>query len=115
MTAEEYWEGDNTLPYFYRKAYKLRVKNKRDENNFNAWLQGQYMLDAIAACFTKSGKYPEKPYEFESKMPELKTEAEEQEFMRQAAEGFAAFVFAKNKERKRKQGLTENNNNLQNK
>lgn len=110
MSAEEYWEGDNTLPLFYRKAYKLKVKNEREEKNFFAWLQGRYIADAISTCFSRGASYPKEPYELESKDLKPKTEAEEKEIVRNAAEGFAAFVMAKNKERQRKQEAKEKEN-----
>lgn len=77
MTYEQYWEGDSWLVKDYRKAYEYR----RDEMNWQAWLQGMYIYEAIADIapilhpFAKKGtrarKYAEKPYEF--KKPEKKT------------------------------------------
>lgn len=76
MTYEQYWEGDSWLVKDYRKAQEL----KRDEMNWQAWLQGMYIYEAIADIapilhpFAKKGtrarKYTEKPYEF--KKPEKK-------------------------------------------
>lgn len=76
MTGEEYWEGDSDLVKAYRKAHELR----RDELNWQAWLQGMYIYEAISDIapvlhpFAKKGtrarKYSEKPYEF--KKPEKK-------------------------------------------
>ena len=76
MTYAEYWEGDPSLPQYYRKAYKI----KQEEINHNAWLQGLYVYDAISTALynslrgkgKKAEKYAEKPYQFQRE----KTEAE---------------------------------------
>ena len=43
MTASEYWDGENDLKKAFREAYKMRA----NENNFNLWLQGKYIYDAL--------------------------------------------------------------------
>lgn len=68
MTYEEFWEGDNALPIYYRKAEE--IKNKK--TNQLAWLQGMYFYEAlcdaspILHAFAKSGTrphpYPKMPY-----------------------------------------------------
>lgn len=45
MTFEEYWDGDNRLPKYYRKKHDLERKNK----NFELWLQGYYVYQALCA------------------------------------------------------------------
>lgn len=47
MTYEEYWYGDNYLPRYYLKAYRLRQKQK----DFEAWMQGKYIYEGIAALY----------------------------------------------------------------
>ena len=46
MTYDEYWNGDNCLPRYYRKKHKLQ----RAEANHMAWMQGAYVYEAILAC-----------------------------------------------------------------
>ena len=68
MTSEQYWDGDPTLPKYYRKADELR----RERRNQELWLQGMYIYDAlcdvapILHAFTKKGTkpnpYPDHPY-----------------------------------------------------
>jgi hypothetical protein len=78
MSYEEFWEGDLSLPKFYREAEKIRAKRERDETNFKCWLQGLYNHEAfsctIANAFRKknaqSVKYMEKPIEFADKEKE---------------------------------------------
>lgn len=46
MTYAEYWDGDNEAPKFFRKAYE----QKRKQTNFDLWLQGAYVYEAILSC-----------------------------------------------------------------
>lgn len=38
---------------------------ERNQQNFSAWLNGLYICNAIAACFSKSARYMDKPISFE--------------------------------------------------
>ena len=40
---DEYWYGDYTQLEHYQKAFELR----RERANYDAWLQGAYMYDAL--------------------------------------------------------------------
>ena len=75
MTYEQYWDGDNDLPVYFRKAEKMRA----DRENTFLWIQGRYIYDALLAvapmlhAFNKKpkpGDYVERPY------PLTKAEAE---------------------------------------
>lgn len=103
MTYEQYWEGDCELPKHYRKAHELRLKR----DNEQAWLVGRYVYDAVCAASpllhalakngTQAHPYLERPY------PSSIEEAREREIqkLKDAAEGFRAFVEAKNAQLKR--------------
>lgn len=95
MTVDEYWEGDVTLPYFFRQSYREKHKQELEHENLIAWLQGQYIAEAIATCLAKNHNYPKEPYNLQ-KEEEPKTEAEKQIKVQNAAAGFAAFVAMKN-------------------
>ena len=80
MSYAEYWEGDVSLTRYYRKAYHI----KQDETNYNAWLQGLYIYDAVSTALhnalrgmSKSKppvkEYAKQPYNFNNRE---KTEAE---------------------------------------
>ena len=83
MTYEQYWEGDSWLVKYYRRAYELR----REEINWQAWLHGMYIYEAIADISpilhpfarkgTRAKKYADKPYEF--KKPERKKKAKDKD------------------------------------
>jgi hypothetical protein len=98
MSYEQYWDGDCWLAKHYRDAHNLRIRR----DNEQAWLMGRYVYDAICAvspllhAFAKNGTtahpYLERPY------PTSMQEVREREVqrLRDAAEGFRAFVEAKN-------------------
>lgn len=68
MTYEQYWDGDCTLPKYYRKADEIRKERRNEE----LWLQGMYNYEAfcdvspVLHAFAKKGTkplgYSEKPY-----------------------------------------------------
>lgn len=78
MTPEQYWEQDSDLVRYYRRAHEIRL----EEQNYQAWLQGMYVYEAIADIApilhafakrgTKARKYSEKPYEFRKPAPRSK-------------------------------------------
>lgn len=82
MSASEYWEGDNDYPKQYRKAEKMR----QEQVNYEAWLHGLYVYDAIMSGLSHVNKnksdhknYAEKPYDFTPKVKEEnKVESEAQ-------------------------------------
>lgn len=116
MSATEYWEGDNALPYFYREMWKMKQKQRNDHENMLAWLQGQYIAEAISACFSKNHRYPKEPYKMEEPVKVPKNKEEEQKIVHEAAAGFAAFVATKNAEFRKKNPKAETSdveNNLQ--
>lgn len=73
MTWEQFWEQDSALVKDYREAQKIRI----DQINYEAWLHGLYIYEALCNASplfrsfsksgTRAGPYPEKPHEFEHK------------------------------------------------
>ena len=63
MTYDEYWNGDNYLPYYYAEAHKL----KTEMANQQVWLQGLYIYDAMGVVLAnafgkgKREKYMKEP------------------------------------------------------
>ena len=43
MSYREFWEMESWLVRSYRKAHEIR----QEENNYNAWLNGLYTLQAL--------------------------------------------------------------------
>lgn len=99
MSADEFWYGDNQLKRSYRQAFEI----KRNRENFDLWLQGRYMYDALCASsplfrFTMKGgqikpdPYTKEPYpltEKETKFQEEQAEKRQMEEMRAQMEALA--------------------------
>ena len=96
MTSEQYWDGDCTLPKYYRKAEELRNERRNQE----LWLQGMYVYEAICDvapilhAFAKKGTkptpYASKPYP----LTEKQVEREEEEKQRKISEKGKRFMEA---------------------
>ena len=88
MSSAEYWEGDPSLPRYFRKAFKMR----QERENEQAWLHGLYVYDATISALTHLSKdkkdhkeYTSQPYSFDpedyeeeqnSKVEEAQAQAE---------------------------------------
>ncbi len=77
MSSAEYWEGDPSLPRYFRKAFQTRQKRENEQ----AWLHGLYIYDAMVSALTHFSKdkkdhksYTSKPYSFDQ--DELEKEEE---------------------------------------
>ena len=87
----EYWRGDYTQLAFYRKAYEMR----REQANYDAYLQGSYFYDALCMvspvlhAFAKNGT---KPIPYHEKPYGMKTGGEKQEHATEAKVGAAKFL-----------------------
>ena len=85
MTYDEFWHGDVYRALFYRKAYKEKMKIQSELNDYNFWLQGMYVYEAICDAspiyhaFAKKGTKP-LPY---SKEPYGMKHKKEQEISEQ--------------------------------
>lgn len=61
MTYEEYWDGDNDLCKYYRKAEEIRTERRNQE----LWLQGAYIYEAlmdVSPAFRAFSKSRPQPY-----------------------------------------------------
>ena len=79
MSSAEYWEGDPSLPRYFRKAYKMR----QERENEQAWLHGLYVYDAVISALTHLSKekkdhkdYTSRPYGYDEPEPEEPDERE---------------------------------------
>lgn len=119
---DEYWHGDYTQLEHYQKAFELR----RERYNYDAWLQGAYIYDALCAvspilhAFAKKGAKPipyhKEPYGVKSDGSDrgdkpAKTEKEIQEIQaHNASAKFSAFVTQWNKRFESQGGETNGDN-----
>lgn len=47
----------------FEKAYEMELEGKQNAMNLEAWLNGLYNQNAVASIFSKSARYPKKPFE----------------------------------------------------
>ena len=122
VSFQEYWHGDYTQLAYYAKAFEVQ----RERANYDAWLQGAYVYDAlrmvspILHAFAKSGTKPtpyhKEPYGVKSDGADrgdkpAKTEKEIQEIQaHNASANFSAFVTQWNKRFESKGGETNGDN-----
>ena len=70
MTPKQFWEDDPDDLWAYWEAYKENKKEMVKEDNNRAFMQGQYILCAVAQClqFSKHPKqiFPKKPFSLSS-------------------------------------------------
>ena len=103
MTPEQYWDGDCTLPKYYRKAEELRNEKRNQE----LWLQGMYVYEAICDvapilhAFAKKGTkptpYASKPYPLTHKDVEREEEAKQRKLAEKGKRFMEAMAASINK------------------
>lgn len=102
MTYEQYWYGDVRMAWDFLKAHELRMKREQEQTNFNAYLQGFYVYEAVGRlapilhAFAKKGAkpkpYPKEPFDLTGKEEETDEEKEK----REQAEALRAEVYMMN-------------------
>jgi hypothetical protein len=97
MSSAEYWEGDPSLPRYFRKAFKMRQTYENEQ----AWLHGLYVYDATISALTHLSKdkkdhreYTSKPYSFDPDDYEEDQEAKVDEAQAQAELWMKSWVAA---------------------
>lgn len=103
MPASEYWHGDPDLVKGYRKADEIRTKRR----NYELWLQGMYVYEAISDispllhAFAKKGTmakpYPDKPYPITKKEIQERKKEEEKRQYEQTKAAIHAMMIGVNK------------------
>lgn len=101
MSSAEYWEGDPSLPRYFRKAFKMRQQRENEQ----AWLHGLYVYDATISALTHLSKdkkdhksYTHKPYSFDLEEQEEEEAAKVEEAQTQAEVWMKAWVSATQKQ-----------------
>lgn len=62
----------------FAKAYQIQDEKRLEENNFIAYIQGLYILEAVASCLGKH-TYPKEPYNLKTNEPTIAHELTEDE------------------------------------
>lgn len=61
MSIREFWDEEPELLWAYRKSYIEEMKFQRELSNYNAWLNGLYVYDAVSKSIYNSFKKENKP------------------------------------------------------
>lgn len=87
----------------WQRQYEYDEQLRKDDQDYEAWLHGQYVLAAIGAAIDgKKCPYPTEPYSI------MQRRDEEEEAKQTAADRFAAFAMAFNAGFKKKQEMKQN-------
>lgn len=46
----------------FRLSYEHVIRDRAKEMDYQCWLTGRYVAEAISSCFSKKHKYPSEPY-----------------------------------------------------
>ena len=102
MTYYDFWDGDPSMV----RAYREKEKHTRDRENFNFWLQGMYIYEAILdiapvlRAFSKSTKptpYRSEPISISSTKTEAEKKMENKQKMRNGKEAMMQMMAEVNK------------------
>lgn len=83
MSVREFWNDEPSLMWAYRKSYMDKIKLENELANYNAWLNGLYVFDAVSVSLynclgREKGQmakgYIEKPYDFNKTKEQIKEE-----------------------------------------
>ena len=69
MTYEQFWYGDAKLYWAYQTAFINAKKQKFEEENNFAWLQGLYIYKAFNTVEYNINKKPSSPQEYYYEQP----------------------------------------------
>ena len=103
MTYEQFWDGDVSAHKMFRRAAKLRKKQKNEE----AWLQGAYIYEALCAASSlfrgmkpsRPQSYRDRPYDVFEEERKRREEEEQRAHYEKMREKVAAFAKAFNEKR----------------
>ena len=93
MSAREFWEEDPEYLWAYRKSHIDKMKIQQETDNFNAWLNGLYVFNAVSiSLYNGFGKgsakaYISKPYDFSKTAEEQIVEERENSIKEQLKRG----------------------------
>ena len=78
MSVKEFWEDSPDLFWAYRFSFYQKIKREQEIANYNAWLQGGYICEAVCVainnCLSKKKiEYSKHPYGYQSKQKENTT------------------------------------------
>lgn len=63
LDIDLFWQLNPARLKPFVEAYEQKLHEERDSVNQQAYLIGAYVQYAIASCFSKEAKYPDKPFD----------------------------------------------------
>ena len=54
MSSKEFWNDNPDLFWAYRFSYYNREKNRQQQMNYKAWLQGAYIYEAVSVALNNA-------------------------------------------------------------
>lgn len=91
MSVKEFWEDDPNLFWAYRFSYYNKMISEQETFNYNAWLQGAYIYEAVSVALCNSlskqkAQYSKQPYGIELKQREITEEKKQERINMQVAD-----------------------------
>lgn len=74
IPADVFWELNPKYMYIYQDAYIKEKEEQVKMLDVVAYYQGLYVQQAVASCFSKKAKYPQRPLSLEPKKKALSGE-----------------------------------------
>ncbi len=93
MSTREFWEDDPEYLWAYRKSYMDKIKSQQETDNFNAWLNGLYVYNAVSISLHNgfgngsAKSYMKQPIDFSKKTKEQIVEERENSIKEQLKRG----------------------------
>ena len=92
MPESVFWDLNPKRLEAWQRTYVYQEQLRRDEQDYEAWLHGQYVIAALGSILDgKKCPYPSEPYSITAR------KEEQAEANRQAADAFRAYALAYNK------------------
>lgn len=79
MTYDEFYDQDHELVIAYRKAEKMKQERQQEQSNYDKWLQGLYVYQAVsrvAPLLIPFNKHPKAEPYLDKPIPLTKEDAE---------------------------------------
>lgn len=83
MTEKEFRHATMTEINFRLKRYKEEKEYHAKEIEYQSWLTGLYVQNAIASCFGKKAKYPKNPLEEKQVVEDIELTESQADFYRE--------------------------------
>lgn len=77
-----FWKLNPKKLKIFERNYEKGIEIQQARMNLNAWLNGLYVQNAVASVFSKSARYPKKPFDMFKPLKPKTAEEEGADFLR---------------------------------